>query len=133
VKSLPHRRIGLALVVLSIALIGAIIVPWDDLQDHSHWSNIGWIPFVSPPIRRRDILANVVLFAPLGVGATLRFRRGVAVAAGLGLILSLTGETIQVYTHSRFPSATDLVCNVGGAVAGALVVRWLVERPKDGR
>ena len=128
-NSLPRRRIGVALIVVSIALIVAIIVPWGDLQDHSHWSNIGWIPFVSPPIRRRDIVANVLLFMPLGVGAALGFRRGLAVAGGLALALSMTGETIQVYTHSRFPSATDVVCNVAGAVAGALVVRRLLRRP----
>jgi len=112
-----------------MALIVAIIVPWGDLQDHSHWSRIGWIPFVSPPVRRWDILANLLLFAPLGVGAALALRHGVAAAAGLALTLSLTGEAIQVYAHSRFPSATDVVCNVAGAVVGALVVRRLLRRP----
>ena len=129
VRSLPRQRLGFALLTVSVALIAAIIVPWGDLQDHSHWAKIGWIPFVSGPLRRRDILANVLLFMPLGAGAALGFRGGVAAVAGLALTLSLTGETIQVYTHSRFPSATDVVCNVAGAVLGALAVRRLLRRP----
>ena len=122
-KSLPQQRIGVAFVALSIALIAAIIVPWRDLQDHSHWANVGWIPFVSPPIRIFDIAANLLLFAPLGASAALAFRRGVVAAAVLSLAVSLGGEYVQLYSHSRFPSATDVVCNVSGAVLAALARR----------
>ena len=106
----------------STAVIAAIIVPWGGLQNHSHWARIGWVPFVSPPIRRFDVVANTLLFAPLGAGAALAFRRPVAAAAVLALAISLSGEAVQIYTHSRFPSATDVVCNVIGAVAAAFVV-----------
>ena len=112
----------------STAIIAAIVFPWGSLQDHSHWAKIGWVPFVSPPIRRFDIVANTLLFAPLGAGAALAFRRPVATAAGLALALSLSGEAVQIYTHSRFPSATDVVCNVAGAVVSALVVGRTLRR-----
>lgn len=40
----------------------------------------------------------------------------------MAFVMSLLGEWSQVYSHSRFPSATDVVCNVIGAVAAALAV-----------
>jgi VanZ family protein len=49
-------------------------------------------------------------------------------AAGVALALSLAGEAVQIYTHSRFPSATDVVCNVIGAVAGAFLVGRTLRR-----
>lgn len=127
-SSLPDRPKGVVLIVASTAVILAIVVPWGDLQDHAHWARIGWVPFVSPPIRLFDIVANTLLFAPLGAGAGLAFRRPVAAAAGLALVLSLSGEAVQIYTHSRFPSATDVVCNVTGAVVAALVRGRTVRR-----
>jgi glycopeptide antibiotics resistance protein len=117
----------------STAVIAVIVVPWGGLQDHSHWARIGWVPFVSPPIRPVDIVANTLLFAPLGAGAALAFRRPVAAAAGVALALSLSGEAVQIYTHSRFPSATDVVCNVAGAVVAALVVGRTLRRSVDVR
>ena len=119
---------GLGLILASTVVILAIVVPWSSLQDHPHWARIGWIPFVSPPIRRFDVVANVLLFAPLGIGAAWRFERGVAAAAALALAISVLAETVQIYSHSRFPSATDVVCNVMGATAAAVIVRRRMRR-----
>ena len=35
---------------VSIALALAIDYPWGDFQGHTHWQNVAWIPFVSPPV-----------------------------------------------------------------------------------
>jgi glycopeptide antibiotics resistance protein len=132
--SLPYRlpaaarRAGRLVLVLSLVAIVAIVVPWRSVQSHPHWARIGWLPFVSPPLRPFDIVANVALFAPLGAGAALACTRGVRAAAGVALAVSLLGETVQVFAHSRFPSATDVACNVGGAILGALVTRQLMHR-----
>jgi glycopeptide antibiotics resistance protein len=32
-------------------------------------------------------------------------------------------EALQIYSHERFPSTTDVVCNVAGAVAAAVMAR----------
>jgi glycopeptide antibiotics resistance protein len=120
--------LGVGLLAGSIVVITLIVFPWATLQDHAHWSKVRWIPFVSPPTPLLDMLANLLLFAPLGAGASLLGRRGIAGAILLGLTLSLVGEWAQVYAHSRTPSATDVVCNVAGALAAALVVKWVLGR-----
>ena len=116
------RRLSLA---LAIAVIAAAVVPWGDFQGHTHWDKVGWIPLVSPPVRLRDIIANLLLFAPLGIAVALNTapsltsRRCAALAAGL----SFAGEWTQLYSHTRFPSATDVLSNVTGALAAALIAR----------
>jgi len=118
------RKTGRVLLIFSIALIAAIAYPWNDLQDHSHWARVGWIPFLSPPVRFFDIVANVVLFVPLGVAVAATSRKPIMSAGLFALAVSIAVESLQLYSHSRFPSATDVVCNVVGAISAAyLVVR----------
>jgi glycopeptide antibiotics resistance protein len=128
------KRTGRTWIVGATALVVAMVYPWGDVQDHTHWWKVAWIPFASPPVRAVDIAANVVLFVPLGVGAALLFRRARLAAGLLALTLSMGGEAVQLYSHSRFPSATDVACNVSGALAAACLVksrtaqrlRWLI-------
>jgi len=111
-------RLGLP---LSIALSLAADFPWHDLQGHAHWQNVAWIPFVSPPVRPLDISLNVMLFVPFGWFARQPHdstRRAFARSAFIALIVSVIGEWTQVYSHTRIPSATDVVSNAAGAVAG---------------
>ena len=128
-------RLGLP---LSIAVALAADFPWGDFQGHTHWHNVGWIPFVSPPVRPGDIALNLLLFLPLGVFAARRGRApasALARSALIAFVVSVIGEWTQVYSHTRFPSATDVACNVGGALLGtALVVyagrTWTVRTVK---
>jgi len=115
------RRIAWAGIVAGLALGLAADIPWQTWVGHSHWSNVGWIPFYSGPIRLTDICQNLFLFAPVGFAAALAFRNAPRLAAALVLVASLTGETTQVYAHGRFPSATDVTCNVAGAWIAAKV------------
>jgi VanZ family protein len=103
-------------------------VPWSSYQPHAHWSRVVWVPLTTPPpLTAGDVVLNVVLYAPLGWlyarwVATSRARMA-AGAIGLAVLLSVSTETTQVYSHGRFPSMTDVILNVGGALAGALAVR----------
>ena len=117
------RHKALAGFLMSAALIVVVGYPWGDMVGHAHWSKVGWIPFSSPYDRLRDEITNVLLCVPLGIFAALAFRRGVRAAAATALVLSCFVEVTQSYTHTRFPSATDLVCNVAGAAVAAAVVR----------
>lgn len=100
-------------------IIFLLVVPWGSYQDHSHWARVQWIPFVTPPIKLRDIVANTLVYVPFGywsmrLGERPRAWRGVVLA----FALSLATEFTQVYSHGRFPSTTDVVCNVFGAWLG---------------
>jgi VanZ family protein len=69
-------------------------------------------------------LLNVVLFMPIGFfGVPLRPRWGVWVWAVVGLMASLTIETVQVLMPGRDGSAWDVLTNTTGALLGALVAR----------
>jgi uncharacterized protein (TIGR03790 family) len=114
-------RFGLA---LCIAVALAADFPWGDFQGHTHWHNVGWIPFVSPPVRPGDIALNLLLFFPLGVFAARRVRApapALAQSALIAFVVSVIGEWTQLYSHTRFPSATDVACNVAGALLGTVL------------
>ena len=119
------RNLAWAGLAVASALVLVAAFPWGDLEDHSHWSKIGWLPFVSPPIRLGDIGLNTLLCAPIGGLSGRLFRRPLVGAFGLSLALSVTAEWSQVYSHTRFPSATDVTCNVAGAVLAAALSRRL--------
>lgn len=97
-----------------------VVLPWASFQDHSHWARAQWIPFVTPPIKLRDLVGNVVLYMPFGWLAIRRFRaQAVSRTVWVALVLSVLTEWAQVYSHGRFPSTTDVTCNVLGAWLGA--------------
>jgi glycopeptide antibiotics resistance protein len=88
---------------------------------------------VTRPIRVSDIVLNVLLCAPLGGFVGRLCRHPLLRAFGLSLLLSLAGEWMQVYSHTRFPSFTDVTCNVIGALLAATLTRrlgrsWLSSR-----
>jgi glycopeptide antibiotics resistance protein len=114
-------RHGLLLSIL-VALVADF--PWGSLQGHTHWARVEWIPFAAPRFRPLDIIANVLLFVPLGFfGARRRSSLGPALAlvSTISIAVAFLGESIQLFSHGRFPSATDLVCNVGGGVFGGVI------------
>ena len=110
-----------ALQCLAVFGIIAATFPWD-LQDHAHWSKVAWTPFATGIVRPLDLFANVLLYVPLGYLLATRGGRPRILQAGFGaLLLASLTEFAQVWSHSRFPSATDITMNVLGAVAGAAV------------
>jgi len=105
----------------ALCVVIAVTFPWD-LQDHPHWSKVAWLPFLTGIVRPHDLLINAALYLPIGFLLPARSRRGrVASAAGVALLVSGLLELTQVWSHVRFPSATDLAMNVFGSVAGAVV------------
>ncbi|MCU1384004.1 MAG: hypothetical protein JWL71_2701 [Acidobacteria bacterium] len=114
--------------VWTLAIVAAT-VPWTDFVGHTHWQKVQWIPFVSPPVKLLDTVVNILLYIPFGYGfirASASRRRpwqGAAIAAAL----SFAAEASQLYSHSRFPSLQDVVCNVSGAWLGAW---WAAPRPR---
>ena len=119
------QRFAVLGLFLSLAAALAIDYPWGDWVGHTHWSRVGWIPFYSWPVSVMDVLQNILLFLPAGwFGRAAMGRRGRIAAPLVVLAVSLAGEWTQLYSHTRFPSATDVACNVLGGAAGA----WLADR-----
>jgi glycopeptide antibiotics resistance protein len=127
VTTLMGRRLALAAWTL---LILTAVVPWRNYTDHVHWSWVQWIPFATPPVKARDIIANTLMYIPLGyLYARERAGRGhewriVAYAA----VLSLATEATQLFSHTRFPSTGDWVCNVTGAWLGTKLAMTLAAK-----
>jgi glycopeptide antibiotics resistance protein len=119
-----HGRLLLAIWTILIVLL---VVPWASFQDHAHWSRVAWVPFVSPPLKSGDVVRNLLLYLPWGYLFVRSGRSGASAwrIAGCALALSLATEATQVMSHGRFPSFTDVTCNVAGAWMGArLAARW---------
>jgi glycopeptide antibiotics resistance protein len=111
-------------LLLWTLLIAVCVIPWTDLQNHSHWARVQWIPFVTPPVKVVDIVVNIALYVPFGywfVRWKGRRRSGLAVACAA--VLSLATEWTQLYSHSRFPSLTDVTCNVVGTIVGVWIAQ----------
>ena len=77
--------------------------------------------------RRGDILANIALFAPLGLLGTVAARRAggsiarMLTALLLGLAFAAALQVAQLFLPSRVPSLTDVVWNGVGLALGAAV------------
>jgi glycopeptide antibiotics resistance protein len=110
---------ALAALTIAIALVVAADYPWGDMVGHTHWGRVDWIPFITRPLRASDLAANVLLCAPIGVVLGLWYRRATLLAVVITFPLVFVLESTQLYSHLRFPSSTDIVCNVAGAAASA--------------
>jgi glycopeptide antibiotics resistance protein len=89
---------------------------------------VGWIPFASPPFKPADIVTNVVAFIPFGALIVYAgdWRRGCLWQTGivLAILLSVAAESVQLFSHMRFPSATDVTANASGAALGIWLARY---------
>lgn len=131
-----------AYLILSLGLIAftfyGSLIPFR-LEPHSFdsaWADFGTAIFNYPPRRlsRTDVLANLLLFVPLGftlAGAMLvdRARRfGLIVATlvivPLALGVSVLAEFLQTFTTDRVPSSVDIAAQTVGCLLG--ITLWCV-------
>jgi uncharacterized protein (TIGR03382 family) len=114
-------------------LVLAFLIGLPSLHDvHAHWhpQNIQWIPFGSRFVAF-DVAANFVFFAPFGALAAAllgRRRHAIASAVALAAVVSIAIEVSQVFSVTRYPSTTDVVCNAFGAWVGAVWLTWRADR-----
>jgi glycopeptide antibiotics resistance protein len=120
-------------LILAALLVAAVVVPWTSFESDTrgHWVKVQWLPFVSRPSPASGVLdelryvaemvANVALYVPLGAAA-YRLCGGWRTLI-LAAVLSAVTEYTQLYSHTRIPSTTDLVCNLAGAWMGVRLAR----------
>jgi glycopeptide antibiotics resistance protein len=123
------ERVGFIVTILLV--LAATVPPFHALKAHTHWGKVTLIPFADRYLIPRDLLANVLLFVPFGFAGPWRhaaWGRRLAFAAAAGAVLSLCVEFVQVFSHVRLPTATDVATNTLGSVMGAALA-W----PRRGR
>ncbi len=83
---------------------------------------------VYSPVDIDDIISNILLFIPLGLGLARIFQQRFSdkqltliTSLIISLSLSLTVETLQIFLPKRTPSVFDLLTNILGGVLGAVL------------
>ena len=110
-----------------VALIVAGVVPWGELDNDPSWTRVTWIPFTSFDLG--DFVHNILLYVPFGfLYRTCSTRTSVWRLSGYALALSAATELTQLSSTTRYPSTTDVACNVFGAIWGA---GWVTARPAE--
>jgi glycopeptide antibiotics resistance protein len=104
-----------------VVLVGGL-VPWGDVTNHTHWFKVVWVPF-APPLHPIDIAGNVLVFVPFGYWWRRSRWPAPVTALFAALALSFSAEALQLFSHSRIPSATDVATNVLGAAFGLWLAR----------
>lgn len=110
-----------AILVLPVSYSGIVNAIGDWLRTAFGLTGFGtgWIEFI----------ANILMFAPLGLLLALLFRRswvGALVAVGV----SVAAEVLQIVIPSRQPSLRDILANAIGALIGAAVA-WMLTRRRS--
>jgi VanZ family protein len=116
----------LALATVLLILYGSLYpFRFSALGDTGFWELLRSLSFQRTS--RSDIVANLLLYVPLGLCLTLawpaRWRRLTAFgwAVGAGVLLSLTVELLQVHAPARVSSLNDVLLNGAGTAAGAVL------------
>ena len=131
-RDFTARRVGIALTVIATAVIAyATLSPAGALVDRSLYGPVCVICDGTPGV---DLIANVVLFVPLGIGLVLAgTRSGRAIAAMAALSLAI--ELLQYrFIQGRDASFVDVATNViGGSLGVAAGKHWRVLVAPDAR
>ena len=73
-----------------------------------------------PRVDDADFLANILMFAPIGLLFVLLTRKW-ALALGAAVLVTVIIEVVQLGIPSRIADANDVLLNSGGALVGVLV------------
>lgn len=136
------RRATLAWI---LALAYTLLIAYASLQPFLGWRlppteiyyfvTASWPPYVT----LNDLLINTGAYVPLGFLLALALRprrtaaRAVFAAAGLGALLSVTMEAVQMFLPQRIASNVDLLTNSTGALLGAVAAVLLSPSGFPGR
>lgn len=111
----PQRIIRLGVLALSVATIATLtLLP---VETSPTWAPGGCC-------LTTDLILNVLLFAPLGLGLALNGVR-LMPAIVTGLLTSAAVESAQLWIPGRFASLSDLLTNTAGTLLGAILwTKW---------
>lgn len=119
--------------VLWIPIVWLISVPWSVMPETpAVEGRAHWIPFTDPADKPRDFILNALLFVPFGYSfARWRPRLPLTATVGAAALVSLSAEALQLFGSTRYPSGTDIVAAMTGALAGGMALRRLTRERKN--
>lgn len=140
------RAFGLALALVTL-VIAVIATQWPfeyritEYALRQRWRKIDWSWFPRTPMGRiridRDLVQNLVMLVPLGMGFALWRRAGalrvMVEALLLGFATSTCLELAQLFTRSRYATFADVWRNTASCALGAAIVLVLVSQLRDER
>lgn len=120
------QRYGLMLIVVGAIVYGSLY-PFAFYDAGSFGADIAHLAgtWLWPPQSRGDLLANLLLYMPLGLTVALAFGRGrsryfaTALALAAGAVISCAVELAQFYDAGRVSTFSDAYLNIMGTLAGA--------------
>lgn len=106
-----------------------LLIPVTYSAPHKEYLILPWPGTAAQEINYRDILVNILGFAPFGFcwylhrrSASMGWRFAtVLCVVFVGAVISLGLETVQVWLVNRVSSLTDVVCNTAGTLLGVLL------------
>ena len=107
--------------VLWIPLVWLLSFPWPGWPAEPRDRSVQLVPFSSAVDSPLDVARNVLLFVPFGYS----FARSAGASAPWLLTalsaaaVSIAAEALQVFSTTRYASATDVVSGIAGALTGA--------------
>jgi glycopeptide antibiotics resistance protein len=81
------------------------------------WHRVHLVPFSDPADKLSDLTVNLLLFVPFGYSFVRRPREMLRLPVAAGAVSGLA-ELSQLFSTVRYPSGTDVVYAVAGALAG---------------
>ncbi|KAA9154531.1 VanZ family protein [Microbacterium lushaniae] len=131
----PRIRPLLVVALLAYIVVLAVIAFWPTHVDRDAGDLLDAIQRAFPwaTYRRIEFTANIALFAPFGLLATLLLRSW-PLALGLGVTASLAIEFVQeVALPGRTASALDVLANSVGTAVGVVLALLIARltRPAD--
>jgi len=111
-------------MITRVALVGwfllwaRIALPWQSFQSAPSFRRVELVPFqVGSP---RTFVLNLLVFVPLGfLGMRLGWRPRTVIL--LASAVSALTEVSQLFSRGRYPSITDLILNMSGALIGVAI------------
>ena len=86
------------------------------------WDRVHPVPFSDPADKLSDLAINLLLFVPFGYSFARR-PNGLAWLPVAAALVSASAEALQLFSTIRYPSGTDVVYAMVGALGGGLLGR----------
>ena len=90
------------------------------------WHRVHAIPFTDPADKIKDLTINLLMFVPFGYSFAKR-PGGIVRLVLAAAATSISAELLQLFSTVRYPSGTDTVYAVVGALGGAVLARGAAE------